>query len=248
MDTIESFRPKAHTPPNSLFNSIRFSLRLLIDFHVLSVYRQLKVFLKKADGNLLDLGCGESPYRFLMEKKRIKYFGVDIDDAEKFDYHKEDITSFDGKKIPFKNNFFENIICTEVLEHVQDYQTLIDEVYRIMKKDSRAFFTIPWNARYHYIPYDYFRYTPSTLKKIFSKFKKVEIIPRGTDVTAISSKLIVLFFSNIFPNKIWRCIFIPFWLLLTPCILLAILSGNISLLIKFGSDLDPLGYTVLVKK
>lgn len=102
------------------------------------------------------------------------------------------------------------MMCTEVLEHVEDYQTLVNEVYRVLKPGGSAIFTIPWSARYHYIPYDYFRYTPSSLQKIFSKFKDLQIIARGTDVTAISSKLVVLYFRNVFPSEVWRYIFSPF--------------------------------------
>ncbi|MFH1004270.1 MAG: class I SAM-dependent methyltransferase [Bacteroidota bacterium] len=248
MNTEENFKPKAHIPPNNFFNSIRFYIRLILDFQVVSVYRHLKIFLRKANGNLLDLGCGESPYRFLMNEKYIKYYGVDISEADKFDYQRTDITHFDGKKIPFDNDYFHYIICTEVLEHVKDYQTLVDEVYRVLKPNGKALFTIPWSARYHYIPYDYFRYTPSTLQKIFMKYKETEIIPRGTDVTSISSKLIILFFRNIFPTKIWRYAFFPFWFIITPLIFFAIIFGHISLLTKFGNDLDPIGYTILIKK
>jgi len=248
MDIKENYKPKAHTPPDSFFNTIRFYIRLILDLQVISVYKHIKSFLGKTNGKLLDLGCGESPYRFLVNEKTNIYFGVDIADATKFDYDRKDITHFDGKNIPFADDYFDNMMCTEVLEHVEDYQTLVDEVYRVLKPGGSAIFTIPWSARYHYIPYDYFRYTPSSLQKIFSKFKDLQIIPRGTDVTAISSKLIVLYFRNIFPSEVWRYIFTPFWLLITPLLLLAILFGQISLLTKFGSDLDPIGYTLFIKK
>ena len=248
MNSKENFTPKAHTPPDSFFNAIRFYIRLILDLQVISVYRHIKSFLIKTNGKLLDLGCGQSPYRFLVNEKTNTYFGLDIADASRFDYDRTDITHFDGNIIPFADNYFENIMCTEVLEHVEEYQTLVDEVYRVLKPGGSAIFTIPWSARYHYIPYDYFRYTPSSLQKIFSKFKDLRIIPRGTDVTAISSKLIVFYFRNVFQNEIWRYLFTPLWLLISPLIILAVLFGQISLLTKFGSDLDPIGYTIFIKK
>ena len=36
--------------------------------------------------------------------------------------------------------------------------------------------------------------------------------------------------------------------MVTPLIFFAILFGQISLLFKFGSDLDPIGYTILMTK
>ncbi len=220
----------------------------MIDFQVYTVYNDVKPFLSKTQGGVLDVGCGESPYRFLKDKKTTKYFGLDILDSEKFGYMKNDVTHFDGITIPFDNNSFENIMCTEVLEHVLDYQKLVDEIYRVLKKDGVAIFTIPWSARYHYVPHDYFRYTPSKLQTIFSKFTKVEITSRGTDVTSIAAKMVVLFFRNIFPHEKWKCIFSPIWLLFSPLLLISILFGHISLLTGFGSNLDPLGYTINLKK
>jgi ubiquinone/menaquinone biosynthesis C-methylase UbiE len=245
----ESYKPKAHTPPVGLFNTVRFSIRLVLDLQVISVYRYVKKFLNTNSGNLLDLGCGESPYRFLVNESSTKYYGVDIADADKFDYTRTDITHFDGKKIPFADQYFDSILCTEVVEHVLEYQTLIDDAHRVLKPGGKVLFTIPWSARYHYIPYDYFRYTPSTLKEMFKNFKSVSIEPRGTDVTAIASKLIVLYFRNVFPQEKWRYLFSPLWLILAmPFVILAVIFGQLSLLTKFGSDLDPIGYSILAEK
>jgi ubiquinone/menaquinone biosynthesis C-methylase UbiE len=247
--SAETYKPKAHTPPVGFINTIRFSIRLVLDLQVISVYRYVKSFLKNIKGNLLDLGCGESPYRFLVNETTTTYFGVDIADADKFDYTRSDITHFDGKKIPFSDGHFDAILCTEVVEHVFEYQTLIDDAYRVLKPGGTAMFTIPWSARYHYIPYDYFRYTPSTIKEMFKHFTSVRIEPRGTDVTAIASKLIVLYFRNVFPQQKWRYLFSPIWLIaMMPFVILAILFGQLSLLTKFGSDLDPIGYTIIAKK
>jgi ubiquinone/menaquinone biosynthesis C-methylase UbiE len=246
-DLKENNRPISHKPPIDLLSTIRFTIRLSLDFQVLSVYRNIKPFLAKAKGNLLDLGCGESPYRFLVNELNTTYFGADIADSDKFDYNKPEIAHFDGKKIPFETDFFDVIICTEVLEHVDDYQTLINDMYRVLKPNGVALITIPWSARFHYIPYDFFRYSPTSLKKMFAQFNTT-ISARGTDITAIASKLIVLFVRNIFPKQMWRYIFSPLWILFSPIVMLAVIAGHISLLFPFGSDNDPLGYTILLKK
>jgi len=248
MNTVEGFKPWSHSPPIGISNSVRYYIRLIVDFQVLSVYRHMKLFIRQVKGNILDLGCGESPYRFLIDEKTTKYYGLDIYDANKFEYKKDDIAHFDGKHIPYPNDMFDYVICTEVLEHCENYQGLIDEVYRVMKPDGKALFTIPWSARYHYIPYDYFRYTPSTLKKIFSHFSETSILPRGTDVTTISSKIIVLYFRNLIQKKAWHYIFFPILIMFAPLVLITIALGHVSMLLKIGNDLDPLGYTILIKK
>ena len=243
----EKFKPISNTPPDSTIGKIKFFGRTILDLQILTIYRDLKRELPGYSGNVLDVGCGQSPYRFLLTKG-VNYFGIDIVDADKFDYSNPEITHFNGEDIPFENEKFDAFLCTEVLEHVEKYQKLVDEMFRVLKKRGRGIVTVPWSARYHYIPWDYFRYTPSSLATMFSKFSSVVIKPRGTDISAIGAKIIVLFFRNLVPSKIWQYIFVPFWIILSPILFVAVLISHASLLLNFGSEQDPLGYTILVIK
>src|SRR6266487_15049 len=180
----EGFRPVKNEPPKNLSGKIKFYGRMLLDFQILTIYTDIKKELPKFTGRVLDVGCGQSPYKFLLNRSETVYTGIDIVDASNFDYKNSDITPFDGENIPFEDNTFNSVICTEVLEHVYNYQALVNEMYRVCKPGANGIITIPFSARYHYIPYDYFRYTPSALIKIFSQFSAVEITPRGTDVLA----------------------------------------------------------------
>ena len=65
------------------------------------------------------------PINFLLNSRSTKYSGIDIIEANAFGYNNPDVTSFDGKNIPFEDDTFDAVICTEVLEHVQEYQYLI---------------------------------------------------------------------------------------------------------------------------
>ena len=121
-------------------------------------------------------------------------------------------------------------------------------MYRVMKKGGTGIVTIPWSARYHYIPYDFFRYTPSSLKAMFSKFSEAKIKNRGTDIANIANKVIVLGFRNLLPSQLWKWVFVPAWIALSPILITVVLLAHLSLLLNFGSDEDPLGYTIIVKK
>lgn len=248
MEIKESFKPKANKPPVTFLNFLRFYIRLTLDFQTLSVYRNLKKYLKNTTGNILDLGCGDSPYRFLINETSNRYYGVDIYESANFEYQRTDVTHFDGQNIPFNDNYFDNIICTEVLEHVQEFQVLINEVNRVLKPGGSALFTIPWSARYHYIPNDFFRYTPSALEFIFKEFSSVKITHRGTDITAISSKLMVIYFRNLLPANKWRYLFFPLFFALSPLIGINAIIGHLSLFWNLGSNLDPIGYTIVATK
>ncbi len=244
----EKFRPVSNTPPTSFIGKLKFYGRMLLDLQILTIFRAVKKELPEYRGNILDIGCGQSPYNFLLDEANTKYYGIDIVDADKFDYNNSHITPFNGQDIPFEDEKFDHIICTEVMEHVEGYQRLTNEMYRVMKKGGRGIVTIPWSARYHYIPWDFFRYTPSSLKTIFSQFSSAEIRPRGTDIAAISSKIIVLFFRNLIPAEIWKWIFVPIWIALSPILMVTVLIAHISLLLNLGAEEDPLGYTIIIRK
>jgi SAM-dependent methyltransferase len=244
----EQFQPISNTPPVGLTGKLKFYGRMVLDLQILTIYKDVKKYLPLYKGNVLDIGCGQSPYKFLLNKNETKYFGIDIIDANKFGYYNPDVIAFDGKNIPFESDKFDAVICTEVLEHVRDFQHLIDEIYRTAKTNADIIVTIPWSARYHYIPYDYFRYTPSSLKTMFSEFSKVYIKHRGTDISVIGSKIIVIFFRGFFPDKAWKYIFFPFFLLCLPILILAVIIAQLTILFNIGSKDDPLGYTLIIKK
>jgi ubiquinone/menaquinone biosynthesis C-methylase UbiE len=193
----ERFRPIAHHPPVGFVNSLKFYCRLIVDFQMNTIYRQLKKVVPNYEGKILDIGCGNSPFAFLVNTSKASYVGIDIESSENFDYNNLEKINFDGENIPFENESFDNIISTEVLEHVACPEKIISEMYRVLKPGGNAIVTIPWSARVHYAPYDFCRYTPYKLEKLFSKFSKVKILNRGTDINSIIAKMIVVFFDSL---------------------------------------------------
>jgi ubiquinone/menaquinone biosynthesis C-methylase UbiE len=244
----ENFRPVNNTPPANFIGRLKFFGRMILDLQILTIYRDLKKVLPNYTGKTLDIGCGQSPYRFLLNKQDTQYYGIDIGDADKFDYNNQEITTFNGEDIPFKNDEFDGVICTEVLEHVENYQKLINEMHRVMKKNATAIITIPWSARYHYIPFDFFRYTPSSLKTMFKSFSSVEIKSRGNDIANIGNKVIILWFRNLLPINKFLYLLAPIWLLLSPILALMVVISHVAITFNLGSVEDPLGYTIIVKK
>ncbi|MFN8287768.1 MAG: class I SAM-dependent methyltransferase [Chitinophagales bacterium] len=244
----EGFRPISNTPPIGFMGSLKFYGRFLLDLQALTIYNHLKKVVPSFKGNVIDVGCGQSPYRFLLDKNSTQYFGIDVKEAASFDYDNKDITYFNGADIPFEDNKFDGLICTEVVEHVHHYQKLINEMHRVMKPGATGIITIPWSARFHYEPYDYFRYTPSSLKMMFAGFSKATIKPRGSDISNIANKVIVLWVRNLLPSAIWKWLFVPLWIASGPIAALVVLLAHVSLWFNLGSTDDPLGYTIILKK
>jgi SAM-dependent methyltransferase len=207
-------------------------------------------------GKVLDIGCGNSPFKFLIDETKASYIGIDIENAENFDYNNPEKIIFDGENIPFEDKSFDSIILTEVLEHIEKPEKIIGEMHRVLKHGGEIIITVPWSARVHFAPYDFCRYTPFKLEKMFSTFQDVKIFNRGTSINSIVSKMIVVFIEfagNLLQiRNIWGICFFPIKVALTvlfaPILLLAIGISHLELFLKIGSESDPLGFTIIVRK
>lgn len=117
----------------------------------------LKKMQLKPNSKFLDLGCGEGRHCFgAYMSEEIDVFGFDMSLSdvgkakENFDQFNENTSTkscnfgvADAKKLPFKNNTFDFIICSEVLEHIIDYQSALSEINRILKPEGKLAVSVP---------------------------------------------------------------------------------------------------------
>ncbi|MCK5176173.1 MAG: methyltransferase domain-containing protein [Candidatus Aenigmarchaeota archaeon] len=99
--------------------------------------------------NVLDAGCGEG---HLIEKmhdinKNNNYYGIDITKIALKNAKKRctyaNLKCTDLRNIDYDNSFFDIVVCTEVLEHIKDYEIVIKEISRLVKKKGRLIVTFP---------------------------------------------------------------------------------------------------------
>jgi SAM-dependent methyltransferase len=243
----EQFKPFAHKPPVTASGKLVFGIKLLLDFQFRTIYRDLKKTLPLFSGKVLDLGAGNAPFRFLLDPKVTVYTGVDLDTGSFFE-PREDIIGYDGVTIPFTDAYFDCLLCTEVLEHVPDSKAFVEEMHRVLKNGGQVIVTVPWSARFHFIPHDFSRFTPTALQQLFASFNSVDIRERGTDITVIAAKIVVVFARHLRPASLSQWLLFPLWLLASPLLFLALVTGHISLLFRLGAAEDPLGYTIRLVK
>lgn len=92
---------------------------------------------KNAD--ILDIGSGEG---VLVEKFRelgYNIIGVDLNYASKY------VIKGDMTKLPFKDEIFKNILCLDVLEHLNfdEQKEALSEIKRVLKKNGELILSIP---------------------------------------------------------------------------------------------------------
>ncbi|MBN2072575.1 MAG: NAD-dependent epimerase/dehydratase family protein [Actinobacteria bacterium] len=56
---------------------------------------------------------------------------------------KENVYFLDPEKLPFDDNYFDNMILIDTLEHMEDERPLLNEVKRVLKENGSAIFTVP---------------------------------------------------------------------------------------------------------
>ncbi len=242
----EAFQPVAVRPPEE--NRLLFWVRCLVDLQLLTIYRFLRRPLGACRGRVLDVGAGEAPWRNLMGSG-VEYEGVDVALSGEFGMRRRaGITYYDGGMLPYADASFNHVLCTEVLEHVPDSAAFIADIYRVLLPGGTLILTVPWSARLHYLPHDYARYTRFGLVCLLERigFSDITIEERGTDISVIANKLLVLEMRLLRPARRWDVLWT--WgaaAILTPFTVAFLCVAQIALLSGSGSKDDPLGYGVI---
>jgi SAM-dependent methyltransferase len=65
----------------------------------------------------------------------------------------------DAACLPFPDDRFDAVVCSELLEHVPEPVMVVNEIHRVLKKDGQALICAPFMNRIHGDPEDYGRYT-----------------------------------------------------------------------------------------
>jgi SAM-dependent methyltransferase len=243
----EEFKPIPIRREAGALGRTRFALRMLLDLQLLTCTRFLSPHLAGMHGAVLDVGCGEMPFRGLLPAGT-NYTGLDIPQADSFGMRRHlEIEDFDGLHIPFADSSFDHILCTEVLEHVEDPAALVAEMHRVLRPGGTLLATVPFSARVHHAPYDYYRFTRFGIARMFAGFGSVEVSERGDDLAVIANKLIVVCVRIVWPSwtQVWR---VPLLALAGPVALLALCIAHLSLWCSWGSKADPLGYGIRARK
>ncbi len=112
---------------------------------------------------VLDAGSGQAPYRNLFAHAR--YETADFAKLST-DYHPLTYVC-NLTDIPVEDARFDRIVFNQVLEHVPDPPAVLAELARVLKDDGAIICTCPFFYQPHQIPYDFYRYTQYSLRRLF---------------------------------------------------------------------------------
>jgi|SRR6185312_1178954 len=163
--------------------------------------RDLEYAIKKyARGRVLDVGCGNKPYEGMFHAD--EYIGCDVVQSSR---NKVDIVC-DALQIPIPDSSFDTVFSTQVIEHVDNHQKLVDEAYRLLKPGGHFIVSGPMYWPLHEEPYDYFRFTKYGFKYILekAKFSDIEILSNGGKWALMGQVIILNAHPRIVKLKLFR--------------------------------------------
>ena len=109
------------------------------------------------NGIMLDVGCGEGRHIFgvMQDYPQMKCVGLDMDNAslnkaeEGYQYF-ESISNAGAEfikgsaySLPFPDESIDLIVCSEVLEHLHEYNDAVEEIHRVLKPGGKFYASVP---------------------------------------------------------------------------------------------------------
>jgi SAM-dependent methyltransferase len=121
---------------------------------------------------VLDVGGRIQPYRILLADKCARYFALDLKMTPLVDVLGR------AEQLPFANQQFDLVFCTQVLEYVPDPGVVIAEIHRVLKPQGYLLLSVP-----SVFPRDseveHWRFLPLALKQLLSEFSRIDLAPEG---------------------------------------------------------------------
>ncbi len=127
--------------------------------------------LKSQSGNILEIGVGISS--LLEDLQKFTCYGIDISSTaierskKIFEYNgkKAELVVGDAQELPFEDNFFDAIVSSHTLEHVEHDENVLKECARVLKPGGEVIFFVPgrvcgtatpdeWKSLGHYRTYN----------------------------------------------------------------------------------------------
>ncbi|RJQ86172.1 MAG: class I SAM-dependent methyltransferase [Desulfobacteraceae bacterium] len=123
---------------------------ITVDFHCLNL---------PAGSRILDIGCGSGRHvaaAYALERADVIGADPSLQDLKqaqtRMHYHDQlgihgkgrwHLTGGDVTSLPFADNSFDLVVCSEVLEHIPDHQRAITEIVRVLKTDRHLVVSVP---------------------------------------------------------------------------------------------------------
>jgi SAM-dependent methyltransferase len=140
----------------------------------------------RAGLSALDVGCGDKPYYPLFDPYVESYLGFDIAPGPMVD----DVGR--AERLPYGDESFDLVVCTQVLEHADDPAAVVSELRRVLRPEGLALVSTHGVFVFHPVPppdRDYWRWTHAGLVRLFrstGEWNEMRVHANGELVSCIA--------------------------------------------------------------
>ena len=125
---------------------------------------------------LLDIGCDDGNGVFLFSSKVAGVWGVDINEKAialaKKNFPQILFSVSKSESLPFGDSFFDTVIMSDVLEHVDDEKKSLNEIFRVLKSGGQLIITVPHQGMFAFLDPANHKFNLSNKKVFKFIFKK----------------------------------------------------------------------------
>jgi SAM-dependent methyltransferase len=135
--------------------------------------------IEKAEGKVLDIGCGNGHLLVLLKDKGCDVYGVETNHKSASACNQRGFKVFCGilEDANFPDEFFDAVILSQVIEHLPSPKRTLHEIHRILKQDGKVLIYCPnadsylskiFGRYWHgwHIPFHFYGFTRDTIQKL----------------------------------------------------------------------------------
>lgn len=129
--------------------------------------REVLKTLPVVKGRVLDIGCGEKPYKDIFASYIDAYIGIDLPQTLHAKYAIDVFSN--AHYLPFRKDTFDTVLCLEMLEHAEKPLEVLKEIHTVLRKNGVLVLSVPQNYWIHNDPKDFYRFTQQGLVEMVEK-------------------------------------------------------------------------------
>ena len=124
------------------------------------------------DSMILDVGSGAAPY--WKYRQDCRWVGLDV-----YPSQPNTIVVTPGLPWKLKSSSFEGVLCTQMLEHSLNFNLILSEIERTLKRNGILVISVPFLYPYHGAPEDYHRFTKYAMIEHLKNYEILNQIELG---------------------------------------------------------------------
>jgi len=120
-------------------------------------------YFERRDGRLLDICCGRGEHMEIFNDIGFETHGIDRDGVGQDRGLNVSIADVEKDRLPFADNFFDSVMMKSAIEHIDNTEHLLQEIYRVMKPKAKVVITTcDWKKVYKIFYDDFTHVSPFT--------------------------------------------------------------------------------------